>query len=341
MKACFFTTSDYAQVLREQYTYADMRILKELGFEVIFSNRLLDIPLDCDIYYSWWASGSIYPLIVAKMVRKPNIVVAGGNEAQLYRDSQTNQAQGYLAGSFLKKIATRLTIKFSTRTIAVSSFMTNDLIKLGCVSPLVVHNCVDTNKFIPNKEAAKEFVTTSFRLDKEPTLVKRGENFILAAALVSQSWPSARFLVIGHKGSSYECLFRLVCRLGLEANFHFTGGLDNHSVVEYLQRSICFVQPSDTETFGVAVAEAMSVGCPVVLSSRGALPELADNIAIYVDHNSPESIANGIMKLLKLNSTELINIGLDSRARIIGNFSYAKRKDAISRLIFEDVLKES
>jgi glycosyltransferase involved in cell wall biosynthesis len=339
MKACFFTTSSYDQVLREQYTFADIRILKDLGFDVIFANRLYDIPLHCDLYYSWWASGSIYPLIVAKFSGKPNIVVAGGNEAIPYVDSLTFQKHGYLANGFLKRLATQITLRSSSAVIAVSNFMVKGLTAVGCKKPHVIHNCVDTSLFSPDFSVDREFITTSLRLDFGPSIIKRTENFIRAAALLKQGDSDLKFLVIGHKGEAFSKLNLLCHSLGLSGSILFTGSIENSEVVKYLRRSICFVQPSDTETFGVAVAEAMSIGCPVVLSRCGALPELASSLAVYVDHNSPESIANGIGEVLKMTLSERQLIGTQSRHRIVNEFSYSKRKDAISHLIFDKVFK--
>lgn len=334
MKACFFTTSDYAQVLREQYTYADINILKDLGFDVQFANTLGMIPFNCDLYFSWWASGSVYPLIIAKLLNKPNIVVAGGNEAILYRDSVTNKPHGYLASTFFKKMATRWTLKHSTSVIAVSNFMTPGLIKLGCSNPHVIHNCVDTNIFCPDEDVTREFITTSFRLDDSPTLIKRGENFIKAAAILNKINSNLKFLIIGHKGNSFNKLKKLSDDLGLDNRLIFTGAIDNIEVVHYLQRSICFVQPSDTETFGVAVAEAMSVECPVVISNRGALSELAGSLGIYVDQNSAESIAEGVTQVLNMSYQSRSDLVKNLRIHIRDNFSYEKRKYLISKLIF-------
>lgn len=340
MKVCFFTTSDFSQVLQEQYTYSDYRILSELGFDVKFANKLREIPLNCDLYFSWWASGSVLPWLVSLITGRPNIVVAGGNEAIPYADSITNQPHGYLANNFIKKIATRLVLRYSSVIVSVSEYMVTGLMQLGAKQPLVVHNCVDTDLFCPNDVFHKEFITTSFRLDYGPTLIKRGENFIRAASLVHSRFPNVKFLVIGHKGTSYALIDKLTRDLGLSDVFTFCGSIDNREVVQYLQRSISFVQPSDTETFGVAVAEAMSVGCPVVLSRCGALPEIASNLAIYVDHNSPESIANGIVDVIRLNQSDRLLIGARSRHRVVNEFSYSKRKEAISRIIFGHVLKD-
>ena len=42
-----------------------------------------------------------------------------------------------------------------------------------------------------------------------------------------------------------------------------------------------FAHPSIAEGFGLPVAEAMSVGKPVFLSDRTALPEIGKNVAFY------------------------------------------------------------
>lgn len=333
MKVCFFTTSNYSQVLREQYTYSDIKILKELGFEVCFANTLSDIPFDCDLYYSWWASGSIFPTIVAKIVNKPNIVIAGGNEAILYRDSLSNEPRGYLAAGFIKKLATRLVIKYSTAVVAVSGFMIEDLKTLGCKKPYIIYNCVNTSFFRPDQHVKREFVTTSFRLDQTPTTIKRGENFIKAASILSKQNPNLRFLIIGHKGDAYQQLKCLCEDLDLVDSVTFTGAIENTEVIYYLQRSICFVQPSDTETFGVAIAEAMSIGCPAVISSRGALLEVFGENGIYVDQNAPYSIAEGVQSVLNMKKDDLNQLSLKLRMHIKKNYSYENRKIAIKALL--------
>lgn len=333
MRACFFTTSNFDQVRKEQYTYADYCILKDIGFDVRFVCAPYKIPLDCDLYYSWWASGSVFPMMIAKLANKPNIVVAGGNEAIPYRDSMSNNPHGYLASGCLKRSLTRATLKHSTAVIAVSNYMVAGLKSLGCDAPHVIHNCVDTLLFRPDYNVKKEFITTSFRMDHIPTLIKRGENFIKAAAILIKEYAGLKFLIIGHKGDAYPNLRKLCKLLGISDSVIFVGAINNSEVVGYLQKSICFVQPSDTETFGVAVAEAMSVGCPVVVSRRGALFEVASDNGIYVDQNSPESIANGVKNVFNMNSDDLSNLSNKSIIHIKENFSYERRKVAIQDLV--------
>lgn len=258
-RACFFSTAPLEQISREQYSLSDMRILRELGFEVVVANRFGDIPRDCDLYFSWWASGSVFPMIIAKLARKPNIVVAGGNEAMFYRDSVSGAPLGYLNMRLHKRIATRMTLRFSTVVTAVSNFMLGDVSKLAGREVLVVPNCVDTAQFSPDTARQKRFVTTCFRLDEDSSRVKRAENLIRAAAKVLQTMPEQIFVIIGFKGDAYQRLQSLVDALGIAGSVIFTGAIQNSQVHDWLVQSKCYVQISDTETFGVAVAEAMSI----------------------------------------------------------------------------------
>lgn len=321
------------QLEREQYSLSDIRILKELGFDVTIANRFADIPGDCDLYFSWWASGSILPMIKAKLRGRPNLVVAGGNEAVVYRDSLTRQALGYLNMPIYKKIATRLVLRFSTVVTVVSRYMVPHVQGLaGGRTPIVVSNCVDTTAFAPGGEQ-REYVTTIFRMDEEPTRVKRGDVFIRAIPYVMQRYPEQKFLIIGFQGDAYPRLRALAQALGVLHSVEFAGAVRNDQVIDHLRRSKVYVQASDTETFGLAVAEAMSTETPVVVSGAGALPELTQGVGIVVDQNSPESVAAGILRVLDLGGGERGQLGRACREIVVNRFSYDARKQALAGMI--------
>jgi len=327
MRACFFSTAPLEQLNREQYSISDIRILRELGFDVLIANRYADIPSGCDLYFSWWASGSILPMIKAKLSRRPNMVVAGGNEAVLYRDSLSSQPLGYLNMPLYKKIATRIVLRSSTILTVVSQHMVPHVSKLsGGRRPIVIPNCVDTSAFVPGDER-REFVTTIFRIDEESVRVKRGEIFLRAIPHVLQIYPDQNFLVIGFKGEAYQRIENLATRLGIIHALKFTGAVENNEVIRYLQRTKVYVQASDTETFGVAVAEAMSTQTPVVVSDSGALPELTAGLGISVNQNDPASVAAGILRILRMSPYEREILGVACRHFIARNFSFDIRKE--------------
>lgn len=59
-----------------------------------------------------------------------------------------------------------------------------------------------------------------------------------------------------------------------------------------------FVFPTFWEGFGLPVLEAMACGTPVVASRTSSIPEVAGDAAVFVDPYSPESIAEGIARIL-------------------------------------------
>ena len=59
-----------------------------------------------------------------------------------------------------------------------------------------------------------------------------------------------------------------------------------------------FVLPSFEEGFGIPALEAMSAGVPVVVSNRGALPEVVGDAGLLIDPDDPESLAAALERLI-------------------------------------------
>jgi glycosyltransferase involved in cell wall biosynthesis len=65
------------------------------------------------------------------------------------------------------------------------------------------------------------------------------------------------------------------------------------------ENAACFVFASLYEGFGLPPLEAMSCGCPVVVSRTASLPELFDGAAFFCDPYNPEDIAAAIQRAIK------------------------------------------
>lgn len=99
----------------------------------------------------------------------------------------------------------------------------------------------------------------------------------------------------------------------------YLGWVDNKDIDAYYQACDAVIMPSRWEGFGLVAIEAMRNSKAVIVSNRGALPELIqDNINGYVfDINIDNDLEN---ILLKLDKILLFNMGKNSRELYIKNF---------------------
>ncbi len=84
----------------------------------------------------------------------------------------------------------------------------------------------------------------------------------------------------------------------------------------YYAGAACLVLPSHYEGFGFPPLEAMACGCPAIVSSAGALPEIAGDATLVVDPRDPPALAGAIELVLTDDAVrrELVDRGL-RRAR--------------------------
>ena len=70
------------------------------------------------------------------------------------------------------------------------------------------------------------------------------------------------------------------------------------SVGALFERARLLVLPSYNEGFGMPVLEAMTIGVPVVVSTRGALPEVVGDAGLMVEPDRPDDLAAAMERLL-------------------------------------------
>lgn len=96
---------------------------------------------------------------------------------------------------------------------------------------------------------------------------------VTAFSEVVRSVPDARLVFVG-AGQLHSQLLEQVEALGLHGRVEFVGAVP--TAWPHLARADVFALPSLSEAFGIAVAEAMAAGLPVVASAVGAIPELVE-----------------------------------------------------------------
>lgn len=117
---------------------------------------------------------------------------------------------------------------------------------------------------------------------------------------VAKAFPRAHLVVAGpDQDGTLEELGRSVASLGLAERVSFPGPITSTTRDWLLQRSSVFVLPSAGESFGLAVAEAMAAGCPVVVTPRVAIQDMVARAgAGIVAERSAPALAQAISSLL-------------------------------------------
>lgn len=83
-----------------------------------------------------------------------------------------------------------------------------------------------------------------------------------------------------------------------KSSFEIVVVIDDETLSGLYGCAALFAYVSSYEGFGIPVLEAMSAGCPVVVSNTSSLPEVAADAGQYVDPTSVEEIAAGLTRVL-------------------------------------------
>lgn len=99
----------------------------------------------------------------------------------------------------------------------------------------------------------------------------------------------------------------------------------------------CLVYPSLCEGFGMPVLEAMACGTPVVASPRGALTEVGQDAALWIDPEDEDSLVAAIEKVLEDGALarELRRRGLERAAHFRWTETARRTLDAYRRCVEE------
>jgi len=154
--------------------------------------------------------------------------------------------------------------------------------------------------------------------------LKNGPAALKAFEILRRSVPDARLLLFGHDyapGGPAETWAR---QNDLTAGVEFAGPAPNRDLLRRLaQEADVLLHPSLEESFGMAIAEAMALGLPVVGGKHsGAVPALLEygRAGELVDVRSPSEIANALA-LLAADSDRRQKLGARAFESALQRFS--------------------
>jgi glycosyltransferase involved in cell wall biosynthesis len=157
--------------------------------------------------------------------------------------------------------------------------------------------------------------------------LKGHEEFIRAAAKVAGEFSDVDFVIVGaerSEKSQYKLKLQELAReLGLQERLHFRSWISNLS--GFLGALDLFVSASHTESFGLAILEAMICGTAVVATrTEGASEIIADKeTGLLVDIGDAQALAGAQIKLLR-NEDERKRLAAAGRESARERFSTEK-----------------
>lgn len=109
----------------------------------------------------------------------------------------------------------------------------------------------------------------------------------------------ALLVIAGGKGWGNEDMVSLVHSLDLTDSVRLMGYVNEEQLATLYAHAHFLAMPSLYEGFGLPLVEAMSFGVPVLTSSCSSLPEVAGDAGMLVDPYNTDSIATGLLQILK------------------------------------------
>lgn len=100
--------------------------------------------------------------------------------------------------------------------------------------------------------------------------------------LLKQGEVDVPLVLVGGKGWLFEEVFTTIDELNLHDKVRHLTGIFDEPLAHLYHAAGVLVTPSHYEGFGLPALEAMHCGCPVIVSNRGSLPEVAGEAGLQL-----------------------------------------------------------
>lgn len=167
---------------------------------------------------------------------------------------------------------------------------------------IVERNLSNTNRV----QSEKGHFLTVLKMNKRIVKRKNIKRLLMAFSRLIQH--DIKLTIVGD-GDYKEEIERWVKKFNLTNKVIFTGNVKNDQIDIYYQKAEAFLLPSISESFGLVYAESLLNGTPIMYS-KGYLgfDGFFNGVGIGVNPQSVDSIAAGILDIIKNNSSYKENI---------------------------------
>ncbi len=315
------------QAFRPDVEVIELSFKKPLGY-------ILNIPkvkrilkaLNPDIVHSFYALG--YGFLARHGGHRPILLSVMGSD--VYED---------IEHSLVLKRIVRKNIMGADVVCSTSNIMAAQIQRLvsSSVEIEITPFGVDTNLFHPNDNIPK-LDTYDYVLGTAKAMEPKYGIDILIKAFSDfcKKYPQKKFkLILAGDGVETSKLKKLAKGLKIEKNCVFLGNVAYEDVPDLLRKFNVFVALSrfDSESFGVAVVEALSCELPVIVSNAGGLKEVVENgvSGIIVSKNDTSEATKAMIALFE-DSDLSKTLAKNGRLKVKREYEWKDSVDKMERL---------
>jgi glycosyltransferase involved in cell wall biosynthesis len=299
---------------------------------------------------------------LSKLVRKNQIQIVHAHMARdyplaAYAVRQNKEARLVVTRHVLFPLNPlhRITLSGAARMIAVSQAVASQLRSDRVAAPekiRVVLNGIDTTRFAEVKRNFdREQFLASWKLPNDSLLVgtvgeltplKGQAEFLQAAAQVSKQHPNAYFFIAGvdhsRRNKNRLDLEQLTEDLNLTEHVRLVGWLEDLAQL-YCALDV-FVSASHSESFGLAIAEAMASSAAVVATETEGAREIIQpgETGLLVPARNVDKLADAVLELLESQDSRL-RLGRAAQHAVVSQFSVERMIDETEEIYRAEIEK--
>lgn len=211
---------------------------------------------------------------------------------------------------FYAKVMINRAAKISDHILTISHFSKDEIVKHTSIEQdkiSVIHLGVDRFHFSEKpEESRKTSLRQKYGLPLRYFIFvstlsphKNIERLFLAWNLVREKFPEWKLVLVGKRGKTNSWEQMINNNPSLQESLLFLGQVEDQDLPDLYRNAYAMIHPSLYEGFGLTPLEAMSCGCPAIVSKVASLPEVCGESALYVDPYNIKEIAQGIVTMIE------------------------------------------
>lgn len=269
----------------QQFYQVDTSILKDMGYDVSYSNQVLDAFKfwRYDFVFAYFYRYSLFVALIAKLLFK-NTYFTGGIDAL---DPISTSKRDYEIQKYLFKCC-----YFIAKNCIIVSRSDQENVRhiVGGKKLSFSEHTINTSNFDCDISSKENVFTTIAWQGTVGNVKRKGVDKALELFARLKKMPGYSdyvFYIIGKEGAGTEYIVSVISKLNLQDSVILTGSVSEEQKIIYLKKSKFYFQLSSYEGFGVAALEALCAQNVFIHSGRGGLSNPIYSDCILIDIEKP------------------------------------------------------